>query len=792
MNRNARLASSRAFLSLWDYERRQTLPGNGGYQSMAYIRKISEELTGYQERTPFSPAIDLRCDFVMVYGTDETMPERIRQFADAGYAVHLMTGISWGDYQDYLDGKWDGQTHWDEAQTERSGDQVLHNPRVPYMVPTATFAAYLTERLKIAVDCGVLAIHLEEPEFWDRSGYSPAFQRAYEERYQEPFVPQHKSFDAHWRCARLKAELYARTLAQISAALKAYAKEKYGRELRFYVPTHSLLNYTQWKIMSPEASLIGIHTVDGYIAQVWTGTSRVANVYEGVYKERTFETAFLEYGVMQELIRGTGRRMWFLNDPIEDNPTYTWENYRYNYQKTAIASLLHPQVWHYEICPWPHRVFEGRYPRISEKGADSFASADAKSIPDAYRTFLSGMFQLFGDMEQHDWSYEGIQEPVGLFLSDTCLFQRTFPDGVPVSGQEEALYSLIVKNSEIASKEETEEKAARSRAWMERLDDDEAGMNALIASSAFPHFFGLALPLLKYGLPIHPVQLDNVRLFPDYLREFRFAILSYEFMKPLDPSIHHILASWVREGGRLICVGDGSDPFHAVRSWWREAGYVHPMQHLFDTLGLPREPADGVFPVGKGSATVWNRMPASICLRKAEADRWRDIMKNTLREGGIDWVYSNHLTLHRGPYVISQVMEESVYQTPKEFEGCFVDLMADGYPIITRKTVRPGESALLYDLDRLEKGRFAVIASAARIVSAEVQDASVCFRAHAADQVLVYIRMRLPFVPASFRASDAGGIPISATWQYDKATQTALICWRSMGKEITVWADASK
>jgi len=93
---------------------------------------------------------------------------------------------------------------------------------------------------------------------------------------------------------------------------------KYKRVLRFYVPTHSLVNYTQWKIVSPEAALTDIPSVDGYIAQVWTGTSRSANVYSG--KERTFETAFLEYGIMQELVKGTGRDMWFLHDPIEDWP----------------------------------------------------------------------------------------------------------------------------------------------------------------------------------------------------------------------------------------------------------------------------------------------------------------------------------------------------------------------------------------------------------------------------------------------------------------------------------------
>lgn len=752
---------------------------------MAHIRKNEEEKTGYQESRPLTPAIDLQCDFVMVYGTDETMPERIRQFADAGYPVHLMTGISWGDYQDYLGGAWDGKPHWDEAQRERDGQTVLHGPRVPYMVPTDAFADYLTERLKIAVDLGVLAVHMEEPEFWDRSGYSPAFQRAYEARYGEPFAPQHESIDAHWRCARLKAELYAQTLARISAALKAYARKKYDRDLRFYVPTHSLLNYTQWKILSPEASLIGIPTVDGYIAQVWTGTSRVANVYEGLYRERTFETAYLEYGVMQELSRGTGRRMWFLNDPIEDNPAYTWENYRYNYLKTAIASLLHPQVWHYEICPWPRRVFEGRYPRvqpkIGEKDETSFAAADAKPIPDSYRTLLSGMFQLFGDMEQPDWQFEGVREPVGLFLSDSCLYQRAFPDNVPTAGPEEALYSLIVKNSEIASPEEIAEKAARSRAYMENLDQDAAGMNALIESSAFPHFYGLALPLLKYGLPIRPVQLDNVRRFPDYLKEFRFAILSYEFMKPLFPDIHDALAAWVRGGGCLICVGDGGDPFHAVRSWWRDQGYAHPMQHLFALLGLPRQPEDGAYPMGRGRVIVWNQSPAALCLRKADADQWRTLVKNALREGGVDWAYSNHITLRRGPYVICQVMEESAREAPKVFEGRFVDLLADGYPVIETKTVKPGDGALLYDLDKLEKGRFAVIATAARIVSAEMSGSSLRLRAHAADQVLVFMRLRLPFAPAACRSDET-----DLSWQYDAASQTALIRYRSAGREIAL------
>lgn len=758
---------------------------------MAYIRKNIEELTGYQEAGPLKSSIDFACDFVMVYGTDETMPERVRQFTEAGYVVHLMTGIAWGNYQDYLDGKWDGRKHWDEGQRDRDGKDVIHNPTIPYMVPSVTFSDYLTERLKRAVDSGVAAVHLEEPEFWDISGYSDAFKREYELRYREPFSPQHESVDSHYRAAQLKAELYTRALSRVSQALKEYAKTRYGRDLRFYVPTHSLLNYTQWKIMSPEAALIGLSTVDGYIAQIWTGTSREANVYEGVYRERTFETAFLEYGVMQELTRGTGRRMWFLNDPIEDIPTYTWENYRYNYQKTAIASLLNPEVWHYEICPWPSRVFEGKYPRfqpnIAQKDETSFALAESKAIPDTYRTFLAGMFQLFGDMEQPDWAFEGMQETVGVFMSDTGLFQRNFPDTVATAPDyETALRSVMIKNSDVLTDPAAQERIERSGAFMETTEAEPARMNSFISSVAFPQFFGLVMPLLKYGLPVRPIQLDNIRRFPGYLANLGYAILSYEYIKPVSPDINLSLAEWVRTGGVLIYVGDGSDPFHAIRSWWREAGFDAPAQHLFETMGLPQTPAAGEYTFGRGRIVIHRQIPAKICLKKEYSDSWRALVKNVLAKGGLDWNYRNDITLKRGPYVICQVMDESVSDACKTFSGCYVDLMADGYPIIGEKTVQPDEGAILYDLSTLKEGEFTIIATAARILDVKISETTFLLHAKAADDVLVHMRIRLPYKLADVRAADEMGATVNLDYAYDEKTDTMLFTYRSTAKNVEI------
>ena len=751
---------------------------------MAYIRNKKEELTGYQASGDFRPSVDLQCDFVMVYGIDDTMPDRIRQYREKGYVIHLMTGIAWGEYQDYLDGKWDGRKHWDEGQVERSGKDVIHNPTVPYMVPTVSFSEYLTERMKIAVDKGVEAIHVEEPEFWDRSGYSEAFKREYEIYYKEPWRPQHEDLDVQYKSARLKAYLYSRAIDRVSAALKEYAKVVYNRDLRFYVPTHSLLNYTQWKIMSPEAALINIPTVDGYIAQIWTGTSREANVYEGVYKERTFETAYLEYGVMQELVKGTGRRMWFLNDPIEDLPSYTWENYEYNYRKTAAASLLHPHIWHYEICPWPHRVFDGRYPRFQPniaKKDESYETDQSRPIPGSYSTLLSGMFQLFGDMEQKEFCFEGAGDSVGICMSDSGLFQRTFPDGI-VNGRKLGDRFAMAKHKNTGNP--VDEEAAE--ALMKEIREDESLLLDFIQSDAFPQFYGMSLPLLKYGLPVRPVQLDNVRRFAGYLDTLKVLILSYEYIKPEAPDINTAVLSWVMNGGTLLYIGDGSDPFHRIDSWWRKSGYENPARHLFRLAGMEETPEDGVYPAGNGKIVVWNMVPAKICLSRELAQEYRYKVKDALESLGLSWEFRNDLTLHRGPYIISAVMDESVTDEKKVWEGLFADLGENDYPVITHKEIGPDETALLFDFDTIREETFRVIGTSARVLDAQTDDGGFQLKLKTADKIRAYTRVRLPQKAAAALAVDEQGqhVPMEVNW--DDASRTLLLCYDSHSEEVTV------
>lgn len=754
---------------------------------MAYIRNKKEELTGYQAGGAFRPSVDLQCDFVMVYGVDEGMPQRVKEYREQGYVVHLMTGVAWGQYQSYLDGEWDGRQHWDEGQTGRGDKKIIHNPTVPYMVPTISFSDFLTERLLVAVDAGVEAIHMEEPEFWDGGGYSEAFQREYELYYHEKWQPPHTSLDVRYKASKLKAYLYARTIGRISASLKEYAMVKYNRELRFYVPTHSLVNYTQWKIMSPEGALIDIPTVDGYIAQIWTGTSRSANVYEGVYRERTFETAYLEYGVMQELVKGTGRRMWFLHDPIEDLPSYTWDNFRYNYLKTAVASLLHPAVHHYEICPWPHRVFDGvfpRYqPRIAEKDETSYATEDSKPIPQSYSTLLSGMVQMFGDMDQDEYSFEGMDTGVGILMSDSCLYQRTFPDGIVKTGFGDRLEQVKHSNAD------KEMKLDEMKAIMEEIRQDDDLLLDFVQSGAFPNFFGMALPLLKYGLPVRPVQLDNVRRFAGYLDDYSNLILSYEYMKPEFPDVNAGLASWVKGGGVLYYVGDGADPYHNVDSWWRKAGYHEPAEHLFEMLGLGRSIEEGTYQVGEGKLCYKKQAPSRFCLNKDMAEEYRLFIKENLK--GPDWEYRNDLTMRRGPYVISAVMDESCTEEGKTFRGLFADMLANDYQVVTEKTVLPDENTILFDFSKVEKEELMVVGCSARVYELGVENATMKLVAKAADRIKAFLRIRLPRPVVSCSAVDEAGEKVELSWSWDEQSRTALFSYDSVDREITITAELS-
>ncbi len=613
----------------------------------------TQERTVFQTHQPYEDRINLRADVAIVYGIGPDMPARIKSWRDRGYRIHLMTGVAWGEYQDYMYGRFDGINHEDEAQTRANGEKIGHGGDVYYMSPGKDYGKYLSVGVRKACEAGVEAVHLEEPEFWSWGGHAPAFKREWQEMYGEPWQAPESSPDARWRAAKLMYFLYRRALQQVFDSVQEFNKQT-GKHVRCYVPTHSLLNYADWGIVSPQSSLALLKGCDGYIAQVWTGTAREPNYYQAVKKERTFETAFLEYGIMQNLVRSTGRSVWYLADPIEDNPNHDWGDYRSNYHATLIASLLQPEVSQYEVIPWPERVFKDKYP--SEQN-----SKERILIPPAYAQELQTVFNALKDMKQKDTEWLCGTRGVGIAMSDSLMFQRGGPSA---------------------------------------SDDD------------FGHIYGMAMPFVKRGIPLQPMQLENVGL-KGYLNGIKVLLMSYEGQKPLTPEVHAPLVKWVKDGGTLVFVDDDADPFNKVREWWNTGSnhYATPREHLFEQLGLDATPKEGNYPVGKGHLLFLSRRPSLIAKDTFGGKLFYDLVARETKE--MDWKVQGSLALRRGPYVVSAGMDETSAPRPL-FTGHYVDLFDPELKVQNQVAVGAGSRNFLVDLTRF-KGN--VIACAGQLMN---------------------------------------------------------------------------
>jgi hypothetical protein len=617
----------------------------------------SEPTLSFQTHVAWHPRLNLDADVAMVYGVTPDTAERMKSWRDHGYIINLMTGVAWGDYQDYLFGRFDGKNHEDEAQTTRSGRRLGHGLNVYYMSPGPTYGAYLSTLAKQAIDDGATALYLEEPEFWTAAGYEPHFKLEWQQYYHEPWQDPESSPEAQYRSSKLKYFLYRRALADVFKFVRDYGHQ-IGRNVKCYVATHSLINYSNWGIVSPESSLLEVGC-DGYIAQVWTGTSRSPNFLDGRKEERTFETAFLEYGQMQNLVRASGRDMWFLNDPVEDNPNHTWADYRFNWESTLTASLFQPEVYKFEIVPWPERVFRGYYPVNAGRDPQHFG------ISQEYQTEFQAVVHALGHMKQPasavHWDRRGTSG-VGILVSDTLMFQRAGPDA----------------------------------------SDPELGQ-----------FFGLALPLIDRGVPVEAVQLEDAGM-PGFLSNYRILLLSYDGQKPPRPQLHDALVQWVKAGGVLIVVDDDGDPYNKVREWWN-TGEFHdatPRLDLFRRLGLPAAP-NGPQHVGNGIVLYDARSPAALSRQDGGAQHVRDLCKAGASAAGIDWQESPALVLYRGPYVVAAVLPSAT--DPIELSGHFIPLFDPALPVLNHVVLPPNRRALLVDLDRLADSRPCVASATGRV-----------------------------------------------------------------------------
>ncbi|MGQ7867847.1 hypothetical protein [Sunxiuqinia sp. sy24] len=691
------------------------------------------EKTAFQTSNPWKPVTDVRADVAIVYSVRDhhrnngmTFEERVQTWRDKGYVTHFMTGIAWGEYQDYFTGKWDGEPHLDEGQVTQHGDTIWHGRMVPYIVPSNNFIKYVKEtQIKRVIDAGIDAIYLEEPEFWARAGYSEAFKREWKAYYGFEWRPQHESPENTYLSNKLKYHLYYRALDECFTYAKEYGKSK-GMDVRCYVPTHSLVNYSQWQIVSPEASLASLPSVDGYIAQVWTGTSRSPNYFDGSRRERVFETAYLEYGSMESMTAPTGRKMFFLTDPIEDWPR-DWVDYKKNYQATFTAQLLYPNIADYEVMPWPDRIYEGLY----KTSADS----DKKeNIPRFYSTQMQVMVNSLNNMPLSDNKLSG-SEGISVLMANSLMFQR-----LPThQGYEDP---------------------------------------------SFSNFYGQTLPFLKRGIPVKTLHLENVA-FPETWKNTKILIMSYSNMKPADPKGHGYIADWVKGGGVLVYCGRDIDPFQSVQEWWNtgENHYKAASEHLFEKLGIESTSESGEYRYGEGTVYVIRQDPKEFVLETGNDKEFVDVVKQLYEETADagELIFKNNFYLERGAYDLISVLDESVSDEPYVQKGRLIDLFDPKLPVLKEKIVLPGEQAYLFNVDRVEhQDTPQVLAAASRVYDEVITRESYSFIAKSPLNTTNVMRILLPENPIKCLVFDHEGKDLSnISWEWNEESKTGLLSFEN-------------
>ncbi len=683
-------------------------------------KPLAQEKTIIQTSGPWSPSIDVRTDAVLVYdvGGETPYPERVRSWKERGYKVCFMTNIAWGRLSlGYFNGSWDGQTHWDEIQVDSTGRQ-FHNK--PYYVPSLNYLLYKKQQLKKAIDGGVDAVFIEEPEFFAAVGYSEGFKREWQAYYGTPWQAVNASPEATYLSNKLKYYLYFRALDECFTFCKAYGKTL-GREIHCFVPTHTLLNYSQWGIVSPEASLASLPSVDGYIAQVWTGTSREPQYYNGVAKERTFENAFLEYGCMESMTAPTGRTVWFLTDPIEDRAR-DWADYKRNYEATFTAQLLYPDNDHFQTLPWPNRIYEKKYQRSAD-------DPTMEKIPAFYATQLQVMTNALNRIPLSDNRVSGSQG-ICVMMANSLMFQRT-------------------------------------TSWTdEPLDPKLSG------------FYGLAMPFVKRGVPVRPIHLENAA-YPGTWQDARIVLMTYSNMKPMNPDAHAHIAGWVGKGGILVYCGRDDDPFQDIGEWWKREGWSRPSDHLFSLMGIPRNAPDGTYPYGEGCVCVIRRNPKEFVLEPQADAPLVETVNRLYRDrcGAGELVFKNHFYLERGCYDIAGVMDESVSDQPLVLKGRLIDLYDPSLPVLKEKTVAPGEYAFLIDVDRVQDpGTPQVLCSGGRVYDESVDGRTYSFLVKGPLGTPCALRVLLPRKPRTMTLTDAGGATVrGVTRSWDKGSRTVFL-----------------
>lgn len=601
--------------------------------------------TCLQTNVAYDPRAALAVDSIIVHqhGADPaTLANSIGSWKQHGYTVGRMFFADSDGTNQYWRGKWDGTPHPQEVERDEKGEVRMCAGIRPYMVPTEGWMRYLEEMAIRSIDAGADAVLPEEPLAHVDTGYEEAFRRLWVERYGRPWQAENTSSEARFLTAQLKTELYAQLEERLCRAVERHSRQA-GRRVDFIVPIHSIYSNVAAQLTAPLGASLSIKGPDGYIGQIWTGPVNWALHHYDSPDKSFFDSAYCLYDFFTAITSGTGRKLWLLVDPVEDDPNHKWSEFEEWYIQCVTAMLMFTEVDSYEVMPWPDRIF-----------LPGHSTGGGTPAPERFRIIVLSATQVLQEVPLGGtWSPDaggpagkGARpgSRVGVAVSDTLMWEKEPPPPLQVA-------------------------------------------------------YGMMMPLVRVGAPASACLLERFGE-SKYLSRFRVIVLSYEAFKPLDARPHAALTRWVKSGGVLIVLGPADD-LDGAALWWRKAGYLSPLHHLMNGLGVADIDASAETPVGKGwvlrrpiSAREFGRPPA---VEEVYLPLLKLAQRKVTPDG--DLVAPGHLCVKRGPFVIVRAGAKAA-----QLKGTFVNVMDPQFPLVKDLTLPPGSGGVFRDVTEILSG----------------------------------------------------------------------------------------
>ncbi len=342
-----------------------SLAGSKGYQTLVAPVEIDEDfntLTQINVSYNANYDLDLDCYLAYVYGKNSSpgaasFPNQWRA-KKTTYHNDTKIGIMIAfnrDNGEYVAIENKGSTR--DVQTEKNGTLIKHSQMtypIYYMVPTKNYIEYKWQAINSYLEAGgVEVVALEEPELWNRSGYSEGFKAEYEDYYGEAWQDPETSAEAMWKNQYFKAYINKVGVEYLTRKIK----ENYP-EVTVLIAAHSNFSYGRHGISTGWNMYASIPTVDGFIGQTWSDDAAMSMQYQGKKINDVFMSSVFAYNGYGEGVT-PGQSVFLLQDPASDIAGSLEESVMLNrWKQTVVAAMMQDDTTSFQATIWPQRAFD--------------------------------------------------------------------------------------------------------------------------------------------------------------------------------------------------------------------------------------------------------------------------------------------------------------------------------------------------------------------------------------------------------------------------------------------------